>query len=93
MPIYEYCCESCSTEFEALRPMPANNFEPCPQCGNQAERVPSRLSVNFNKNSSRSAERHSKLPADQQARVEQDRFVQHSKKTGIPYGDLFETHE
>jgi hypothetical protein len=49
--------------------------------------------MNVGKFASRSVERHSKVPADQQARMEQQRLVEHSKKTGIPLGDLFEIHD
>jgi putative FmdB family regulatory protein len=34
MPIYEYRCCQCGTEFERLRPMGrADEAGPCPQCG------------------------------------------------------------
>ena len=33
MPIYEYKCKTCDTQFEALRPMAqADSPTPCPQC-------------------------------------------------------------
>ncbi len=34
MPIYEYRCCQCGTEFERLRPLgQAGDAGPCPQCG------------------------------------------------------------
>jgi len=35
MPIYEYRCGRCGTEFERIRPMfQADQCGPCPECGN-----------------------------------------------------------
>jgi len=93
MPIYEYKCESCGAETEAIQPMGSVLTESCSECGGTLERIPSSTSMNFGKFSSRSSERHSRLPAEQQARMERDRLVEHSKKTGIPLGDLFEVHD
>lgn len=33
MPIYDYRCEGCATEFEARRPVEQRDEVPCPQCG------------------------------------------------------------
>ena len=42
MPIYEYWCASCNTEFEQLRPMSqASEPAPCPTCGTASEKLPS----------------------------------------------------
>lgn len=40
MPIYEYRCSKCGTDFELMRRMSEIN-EPalCPQCGAEAERL------------------------------------------------------
>ena len=92
MPIYEYRCESCGAETQELVPMGSVVTDPCPTCGGPLQRIPSSTSMNFGKFASRSFERHSKVPADQQARREQQRLVEHSRKTGIPLGDLFEVH-
>src|SRR5215471_14229371 len=81
MPIYEYKCGSCGAESELLQPMGSVMSEPCSECGGKLERIPSSTSMNFGKFSSRSSERHSKVPAEQRARMEQDRLVEHSKKT------------
>jgi putative FmdB family regulatory protein len=43
MPIYEYLCKTCKTEFELLRPMSAKDAPPCPECG--GEEVARRLSL------------------------------------------------
>jgi len=44
MPIYEYRCRRCGTEFERLLPMErAAEGGPCPQCG--SEEVERRLSL------------------------------------------------
>lgn len=42
MPIYEYWCESCSKEFEQMRPM-SQSSEPgtCPTCKASAGKLPS----------------------------------------------------
>ena len=93
MPIYEYRCDSCDAETEAIVPMGATVTDPCPACGGRLERIPSSTSMNFGKFASRSVERHSKVPAEQQARMEQDRLIKHSRKTGIPLSDLFEVHD
>jgi putative FmdB family regulatory protein len=93
MPIYEYRCDACSGTFEILQPMGASAPDGCSHCGGRLERIPSSTSVNFGRFSGPSAERHSKLTTGQQARKERDRLVEHSKKTGIPLGDLFEDHD
>ena len=42
MPIYEYWCAGCNTEFEQLRPMSqASEPAPCPTCGTASEKLPS----------------------------------------------------
>jgi len=40
MPVYEYRCPKCGTEFELMRPM-SDMDKPalCPQCGAEAERL------------------------------------------------------
>lgn len=45
MPIYEYRCCRCGTEFERLRPLgQATDAGPCPQCGSsEVSRRPSRF--------------------------------------------------
>ncbi len=66
----------------------------CPDCDGQLERLYSPTSLNFGGFTSRAAERRSKkLTVEQQAKQEQDRLVEHSKKTGVSYNDLFEDHE
>lgn len=92
MPIYVYQCKSCSDEFELLHTIGAASPDRCSHCGGPVARVPSRPSVNFGKHSSRTAERFSKVPADQQARQEGDRLAKGAKKAGIPLGELFEDH-
>lgn len=39
MPMYEYHCRSCEREFQKLRPMSAEAWSECPQCGSKAPRV------------------------------------------------------
>ena len=40
MPLYEYRCPKCGTEFELMRRMgEMNNPAPCPKCGVVAERL------------------------------------------------------
>ena len=39
MPIYEYICQECSSEFELLRPLSQSDKEaPCPKCRKPAQR-------------------------------------------------------
>ncbi len=92
MPIYVYQCGSCSDEFEILQKMGAPAPDRCLHCGGPVSRIPSRTAVNFGKHSSRTSERFSKLPVDQQARQEGDRLARGAKKAGIPLGELFEDH-
>lgn len=42
MPIYEYTCQSCGEEFEALVPRPGAKA-PCPECG--SKKVSKRMSA------------------------------------------------
>jgi putative FmdB family regulatory protein len=93
VPIYEYQCDSCSGTFEVLQAMSAPAPQSCSRCGGRLERIPSSPSTNFGKHAGPSAERNSRLTVDQQARKERDRLVEHSKKTGIPFGSLFEDHD
>jgi putative FmdB family regulatory protein len=92
MPIYEYICQSCAEAIEVLQAMDAPGPDCCPSCGGALERQYSRINSNFGKHTSRSAERHSKVTVEQQAKSELDRLSEHSKKTGIPLDDLFEIH-
>ena len=40
MPIYEYHCPSCNSQFELLRPMSkADEGVSCPSCNNGAQKV------------------------------------------------------
>jgi putative FmdB family regulatory protein len=92
MPIYIYECKSCSDEFEIIQAIAAPSPEHCSRCGGPVRRLPSRTSVNFGKHTSRTSERFSKVPADQQARQEGDRLAKGAKRAGIPLGELFEDH-
>lgn len=38
MPLYEYRCADCGTEFEALVPAGRADAEHCPDCGTEARR-------------------------------------------------------
>ena len=93
MPIYEYECQSCSTQFQVLHAMSDAGPKSCSDCGGRLERIPSRPSTNVGRFTSASAERNSKLSVDQQARKEGARLVEHSKKTGVRLSDLFEDHD
>ncbi len=93
MPIYEYQCEACGDVFEALQTISAPPLEQCSHCGGGLERLFSSPALNVNHHASRSAERHSGLSVEQQARKERDRLVEHSKRTGVSYEGLFEDHE
>jgi hypothetical protein len=64
----------------------------CSRCGGRLERKHSLPNSNFGKFTSSSAERYSKLSAQQEAQKELNRLKEHSKKTGIPLNDLFEVH-
>jgi len=33
MPLYDYRCDACATEFEARRAVEARDEAPCPKCG------------------------------------------------------------
>ena len=39
MPLYEYVCDECDTEFERLQPMSAGRYADCPECGEPSRRV------------------------------------------------------
>ena len=40
MPVYEYLCAACGTEFSALRPMAHSSLpHSCPECGGEAPRA------------------------------------------------------
>lgn len=40
MPVYEYLCEGCGTDFSALRPMAQSSLpHACPRCGGEAQRA------------------------------------------------------
>ena len=93
MPIYEYECESCSKTFEVLQTMSSPGPTTCSVCGGRLERVPSKPSTNFGRFTSPSAERNSRLSINQQARMEGERLIEHSKKTGVRLNDLFEDHD
>ena len=92
MPIYEYTCQACADEIEVLQAINASGPGCCPKCGGALERQYSLTNANFGKHTSRSAERHSKVTVQQQAKQELDRLSEHSKKTGILLDDLFEIH-
>jgi putative FmdB family regulatory protein len=93
MPIYEYECQRCGHIFELFQAMNSDPPRGCSDCGGRVERILSSPSLNLGKFTSRSAARHARQSVDQQAKQEQDRLIEHSKKTGIPYEDLFEAHE
>jgi putative FmdB family regulatory protein len=94
MPIYEYQCASCEGVFEVLQPISAAPLTQCAECGGRLERLFSSPALNVGHYTSRAAERHSKkLTVEQQARQEEDRLLEHARKTGVKYDDLFEDHE
>ncbi len=39
MPLYEYACKSCGSDFEKLRPMSEGHEAHCPECGQVSKRV------------------------------------------------------
>lgn len=40
MPVYEYLCDGCGSDFTALRPMSQSSQpHPCPDCGGEAQRA------------------------------------------------------
>ena len=39
MPLYEYACDTCETQFERLQPMAAARYADCPGCGSEAHRI------------------------------------------------------
>ena len=38
MPMYEYRCETCEETFEVIRSYADKSPEPCPECGEPAEK-------------------------------------------------------
>ncbi len=92
MPIYEYQCQTCGETIDVLQSMSAAGPAGCEKCGGRLRRRVSAPCLNFGKHTSRTAERHTRLSTDQQARRERDRLLEHSKKTGIPFNELFEDH-
>ena len=42
MPFYEYCCGSCSHQFDVLKKISDDPAEDCPECGKPAQK---RISV------------------------------------------------
>lgn len=44
MPIYEFRCEACESQFEELLSIHARGGRPCPGCGRRARRLVSRSS-------------------------------------------------
>ena len=52
MPIYEYACPECGTEFELLRPLSdSDKSAPCPECKAEAGRKLSKF-ASFSKSES-----------------------------------------
>ncbi|MBI4284660.1 MAG: zinc ribbon domain-containing protein [Chloroflexi bacterium] len=47
MPIYEYQCDSCSSQFELTRSFHDNSPVCCPQCGGSTKRIFSPVAVIF----------------------------------------------
>jgi putative FmdB family regulatory protein len=41
MPIYEYYCDACNLEFEALVPMSQKDDARCEKCGGKVQRIAS----------------------------------------------------
>jgi putative FmdB family regulatory protein len=39
MPIYEYKCKSCGTQFESMQKISEPPIAPCPKCGDTADRM------------------------------------------------------
>lgn len=93
MPIYRYQCDSCSDEIEVIHAMSAPGPVQCSHCAGHLTRIPTRTSMNTGKYSSPSAERHSKLSVNQQAKKEGEFLTEHSRKTGVPMKELFEVHD
>lgn len=49
MPIYEYYCSKCGTEFELIRPVSQSDDQaPCGQCGEPADRQLSNFAFKSN---------------------------------------------
>jgi putative FmdB family regulatory protein len=56
MPVYDYHCSGCDTEFTMLMPMSrSSDPTPCPSCEQQAERVISAPRLNMMNATTRSA--------------------------------------
>ena len=47
MPVYEYECEKCLLRFEVKRRFGEDGSSPCPQCGNEARRLFTRVPIVF----------------------------------------------
>ena len=45
MPLYEYHCDECETEFESLQSIRERDNADCPECGKRARRLLSGFSV------------------------------------------------
>ena len=44
MPIYEFRCDGCDTQFEQILPIGHRGDKACPECGKRARRLISRSS-------------------------------------------------
>ena len=94
MPIFNYRCERCDDEVEVFQHRHDSPPGECANCGSKLERILSSPAVNLHRFTSRSAERHlKKMTVEKQAQMEGERLMEHSKKTGIKYEDLFEVHD
>lgn len=47
MPLYDYRCETCTTEFEARRPVEERDTAVCPKCGGMRVTRPMPLVVTY----------------------------------------------
>jgi putative FmdB family regulatory protein len=46
MPLYDYRCQRCETRFESFKSMASRDEpEPCPECGESAERLISAVAL------------------------------------------------
>jgi len=55
MPLYDYRCDCCEEEFEAIRPFSKRDDVKCPKCNKKAKRLISGFSVKDGSSSSRSS--------------------------------------